>query len=494
MVSGHPLPPGVAQSSVSNQGVTGIRDENAVNTNIGGSGSQKSAGVNGKTAMNGVPSVLLAPGRHAAFGRAVTVRNSPGFQVEVPLPEFGRSVSSGLEGARTGTIGQPSVPVEDSLGGRNVQSITPASSFTKSHEQSVSNGDVHNKTTAQSTNPLPAGANANSEPSASRTLGSTDTYSVINDVWVRLPMLPLKCWHQKALSRIASRLGRPLYMDWFTKEQRKRDFARILVLMDSSVTPKETVSFKMPEGHVWNQHISIHLDQEKVDSVTNAQNSLQPVDEPLGAEISPENAMVAVNEDVCNQEQLTDSPMENSDGKADQSYLCNGGYEHEQPHTVPLNESDGGLQGQEEEKSECEEQNNRDRNVNPHATDESDFGVLNRETVNSEGESDSDDNMEKQTAGQNEGKRPSREIGSNMQNKCNAPVNKTPVKGAGKQPKNVPAAESVKQMEKKKKKGKGKEKLDTAFFADMENSPVLPGDKVVAGGGGRRVPTFSDQC
>nr|GMC52809.1 hypothetical protein Iba_chr01dCG0800 [Ipomoea batatas] len=47
---------------------------------------------------------------------------------------------------------------------------------------------------------------------------------------------------------------------------------------------------------------------------------------------------------------------------------------------------------------------------------------------------------------------------------------------------------------KKKKRGKEKGKFDAAFFADMANSPEPTGEKLMAGGGGRRAPTLGDQC
>nr|GMC62273.1 DUF4283 domain-containing protein [Ipomoea batatas] len=74
-------------------------------------------------------------------------------------------------------------------------------------------------------------------------------------VWVRLPNLPRKCWHAKALSRIATKLGKPLFMDRFTKEQKKGDYARILVEMNCSVYPPDHISFKMPNGTLWSQNL-----------------------------------------------------------------------------------------------------------------------------------------------------------------------------------------------------------------------------------------------
>lgn len=53
-------------------------------------------------------------------------------------------------------------------------------------------------------------------------------------VWVRLPGLPIQCWHPLALSRIASCIGRPISMDAMTRDMRKEDYARVLIEVDSS--------------------------------------------------------------------------------------------------------------------------------------------------------------------------------------------------------------------------------------------------------------------
>nr|GLL49725.1 uncharacterized protein LOC109177999 [Ipomoea trifida] len=150
----------------------------------------------------GVPSVLLAPGRHMAFGKASTVGNGSGFR-GLSLPEkVGGPGASGSISARTemGTEKSPQADINAQVSGnlnlaqgaglghangdhRNhtLQSITPASSFTKSNDEAAQLGDAPNNQTAQSTTPMNSGKNANNEPSASRTLGSTDTYSVVND-------------------------------------------------------------------------------------------------------------------------------------------------------------------------------------------------------------------------------------------------------------------------------------------------------------------------
>ncbi|KAI0492176.1 hypothetical protein KFK09_026442 [Dendrobium nobile] len=61
-------------------------------------------------------------------------------------------------------------------------------------------------------------------------------------VWIRLPCLPLFCWDEDSLARIASRFGTPLYLDGNTFWWGKREFASICVKID--------LEKKLPNG-VW---------------------------------------------------------------------------------------------------------------------------------------------------------------------------------------------------------------------------------------------------
>ncbi|XP_028553176.1 uncharacterized protein LOC110103722 [Dendrobium catenatum] len=65
---------------------------------------------------------------------------------------------------------------------------------------------------------------------------------IVAPVWIRLPCLPLFCWDEDSLARIASRFGTPLYLDGNTFRWGKREFARICVKID--------LEKKLPNG-VW---------------------------------------------------------------------------------------------------------------------------------------------------------------------------------------------------------------------------------------------------
>ncbi|KAI0529109.1 hypothetical protein KFK09_001656 [Dendrobium nobile] len=51
-------------------------------------------------------------------------------------------------------------------------------------------------------------------------------------VWIRLPCLPLYCWDEDSIARIASCFGSPMYVDGNTFWWSKREFARVCVRID----------------------------------------------------------------------------------------------------------------------------------------------------------------------------------------------------------------------------------------------------------------------
>ncbi|PKU80352.1 hypothetical protein MA16_Dca005883 [Dendrobium catenatum] len=61
-------------------------------------------------------------------------------------------------------------------------------------------------------------------------------------IWIRFPCLPLYCWDEDSLSRIASHFGRPMYLYGNTFRWGKREFARICLKID--------LEKKLPNG-VW---------------------------------------------------------------------------------------------------------------------------------------------------------------------------------------------------------------------------------------------------
>nr|GLL21477.1 uncharacterized protein LOC109184888 [Ipomoea trifida] len=77
--------------------------------------------------------------------------------------------------------------------------------------------------------------------------------------WVRFVDLPDMCWKPEALSKIASCLGNPICMDKRTKEKKKRDFARILVEIDSSIPPVEKIPIALPNGEIIHQAVFYEL-------------------------------------------------------------------------------------------------------------------------------------------------------------------------------------------------------------------------------------------
>jgi len=55
-------------------------------------------------------------------------------------------------------------------------------------------------------------------------------------VWVRFPYLHLKFWSQKVLSKVASLIGKPLYMDNATAMGEKLTYARCFMEISASRT------------------------------------------------------------------------------------------------------------------------------------------------------------------------------------------------------------------------------------------------------------------
>lgn len=72
---------------------------------------------------------------------------------------------------------------------------------------------------------------------------------------VELHNLPLQCWNTRAISRIASKLGKPLCIDNITLERRKISYARVLIEMDTSVKPLESFEVRLPSGVIYNQYV-----------------------------------------------------------------------------------------------------------------------------------------------------------------------------------------------------------------------------------------------
>ena len=78
-------------------------------------------------------------------------------------------------------------------------------------------------------------------------------------IWVNLHSLPKQCWSRKVLSKIASQLGKPVCSDRITAEGTFHDCARILVEVDVTKEAKKVVSFRMPNGKIWDQPIEYEV-------------------------------------------------------------------------------------------------------------------------------------------------------------------------------------------------------------------------------------------
>ncbi|KAG5607168.1 hypothetical protein H5410_028660 [Solanum commersonii] len=74
-------------------------------------------------------------------------------------------------------------------------------------------------------------------------------------IWIKLPNLPLNCWNPTVLSKIGSRLGKPLYADECTTQASRISFARILVEVDVTRPLPKTIKIHDPKGRVMEQQI-----------------------------------------------------------------------------------------------------------------------------------------------------------------------------------------------------------------------------------------------
>lgn len=67
-------------------------------------------------------------------------------------------------------------------------------------------------------------------------------------VWVQIPNLPLQLWNNKALSKIASKIGSPIQSDKLTQSKGRLSFARLLIEIDVSKELLNEVQIKVPDG------------------------------------------------------------------------------------------------------------------------------------------------------------------------------------------------------------------------------------------------------
>jgi len=81
--------------------------------------------------------------------------------------------------------------------------------------------------------------------------GGEDSATV--PVWIQLPDLPLDCWNARALSKIVSKVGKPITTDKMTRTKERISFARVLVEVDVSKELVTGVEVRLPTGVVYDQ-------------------------------------------------------------------------------------------------------------------------------------------------------------------------------------------------------------------------------------------------
>ena len=74
-------------------------------------------------------------------------------------------------------------------------------------------------------------------------------------VWVQLSDLPIDCWNGRALSKIASRIGKPITTDKMTCTKERLSYARVMVEVDVSKVLVTSMEIKLPTGDIYEQRV-----------------------------------------------------------------------------------------------------------------------------------------------------------------------------------------------------------------------------------------------
>nr|XP_016515490.1 PREDICTED: uncharacterized protein LOC107832191 [Nicotiana tabacum] len=75
-------------------------------------------------------------------------------------------------------------------------------------------------------------------------------------LWVRFPNPPINCWSMKALSKIGSTLGNPVYADECTIGSIRISYARMLIEMDITKPLPRSVKLQDPTGRLILQEVT----------------------------------------------------------------------------------------------------------------------------------------------------------------------------------------------------------------------------------------------
>ncbi|KAJ6977268.1 hypothetical protein NC653_029241 [Populus alba x Populus x berolinensis] len=73
--------------------------------------------------------------------------------------------------------------------------------------------------------------------------------------WVRFPNLPLRCWNNICLTKIASMVGKPIHCDGPTAQMTRISYARVLIEIDLLSELKTSVNVLLPNGTLLVQHL-----------------------------------------------------------------------------------------------------------------------------------------------------------------------------------------------------------------------------------------------
>ncbi|XP_070013346.1 uncharacterized protein LOC142176171 [Nicotiana tabacum] len=69
-------------------------------------------------------------------------------------------------------------------------------------------------------------------------------------LWVTFPGLPIQCWAEENLGRIASCLGKPICTDRLMTQCKRISYARVLIEMDITQSLPDELNIEHPDGKI----------------------------------------------------------------------------------------------------------------------------------------------------------------------------------------------------------------------------------------------------
>ncbi|XP_058765693.1 uncharacterized protein LOC131639209 [Vicia villosa] len=67
-------------------------------------------------------------------------------------------------------------------------------------------------------------------------------------IWVIFPQLPLYCWGERSIGKIASAIGKPLLTDECTSKKLRVSYARVLIEVDVTKQLRTQITIRDPQG------------------------------------------------------------------------------------------------------------------------------------------------------------------------------------------------------------------------------------------------------